>query len=198
MMHMNRDLIIFSLALPVTIYLFNCLVARGWRKLELKTLLLYVSSVAVMGVFGEVFVGSMYNALFHRHLWDYTVFPIHHGYTSLYAPFIWGMYGFYLYMSHDTLRKHGLKKESHLALWFAVETVFLEAATNGSYRLFHGEPLFYYTPTDMWHLTSIQAIPFYLVAGFAIVRLVDRYMRALRFNIVMNMYFMAVFVYLVH
>jgi hypothetical protein len=194
---MATELLIFAIGLPAVIYILNCAVAREIKTVKLKPALLYVTTVAMMGVLGEVFVGSIYQTLFDKHLWDYTVLPIHEGFTSRYAPVIWGSYGWYLYLSHGTLRRYGITSTKHLALIFALETVFLEALTNGSFKLFFGEYLFYYSPADLWHLTSVQAMPFYLVAGYAIATAVDRFARATRFNIVINSYVTYVFFCLV-
>lgn len=193
---MTRELWLFAIGLPIVIYILNCVFAREFKKIDVKTAVLYVATVGMMGVFGEIFVGSIYQALFEHHLWDYTVLPVHEGLTSQYAPVIWGSCGWYLYLSHDTLRQRGIVKAKHLALIFAFETVVLEAATNGSFKLFFGEYLFYYSPSDLWHLTSLQAMPFYLVAGYVIAIIVERYKRATNLNIFMNSYFTYVLVFL--
>lgn len=194
----TANLIYFAIGLPIVIYVLNCLAAREYKKVNLKTALLYISSVAMMGVFGEIFVGSIYTAITGHHLWDYTVYPVQGGFTSKYAPVIWGSYGWYLYLSHDTLRKHGITATKHLALIFAVETVFLEALCNGTFKLLFGDYLFYYLPSDLWHLTSVQAMPFYLIAGYAIAEMFKKYQHAMRLNIIVNCYLVFILLFLVH
>lgn len=137
--------------------------------IEPKIALLYVSAVAMVGVFGEIIVGNVYNHLFGHHLWDYRVFPIHNGFTSNFAPVIWGSYGLYLYMSHDNLMaKQKVSRESHLALLFCIETIILEVIVNALYRLLYGHYLFFYNPNDLWHLSSLRGIPFYFLTGLVI------------------------------
>lgn len=189
-------LLLFSIGLPIALYLLNAIFARGFQKIDVKLALIYISSMAMMGVFGEIFVGSIYNFLFGRHLWDYTIYPIHKGFTSLYAPVVWGSYGFFLYLFHETIKKYKNFSELQLGIIFCIETIIMEALINGIYKLIFGEYLFYYNPGDLWHLTSIHALPFYFIAGVAMAKIVRHNKKSAKFYVVLNIYLMAVLVFL--
>ena len=127
-----------------------------------RTFILYVAFMAMLGPIGEVFICTIYHGLFGERLWFYQLAPIHHGYTSLYAPVIWGIYGGYLGLVEPLLRQWKLlKKKYALALFISFETLVLELLFNVLHRLITGEYLFFYTPPDLWHATSVQTIPFY-------------------------------------
>lgn len=164
------ELLCFSAVWVAVIYAFNCLLAGRLKEIRLDQMLMYVTSVAVVGVFGEVAVGSIYRALFGAPLWEYHVLPIHHAFTSLYSPVIWGMYGFYLYLLHDHLNKTGQRSTKKLASLIAVEGIALEVLFNISALIFFKQYVFYYLPPDLWHVSSLQAIPFYFLAGVVIVK----------------------------
>jgi hypothetical protein len=55
-----------------------------------------------------------------------------------------------------------------LALLFCVEAVIIEALVNLTFKLSFGQFIFYYYPSDLWHLTSLQTLPFYLLGGYVI------------------------------
>lgn len=155
------------------VYLLNSAIARHFKKIDLRMATLYVASVAMLGVFGEIFIGHIYDFIFHKPLWLYHVLPIHGGYTSYFAPVIWGILGFHLYLLHGTLNKKKTRTNQHLALLFAGETLILELAGNWSFLAWFHDYCFYYLPTDLWHLTSVQTLPFYLLAGFVLARTIQ-------------------------
>lgn len=191
------NLFYFGAGWLIAVYLINCIIAKRFKRINIKQAILYICAVAMMGVVGEVFVGSLYNFLFDSKLWEYRVLPIHGGYTSYYALVIWGLMGFYLYLAHDTLDKRNIRAHKHLALIFGAEAVILEIAVNFSFLLLFGQYIFYYFPSDLWHLTSIQTIPFYLVAGFIISVTLKRYKADPLFFSLMAASFAFVLVFLV-
>jgi len=162
------QLTLFCLIWITGLYVFNSLVAREFKKISLKPVFLYISTLAMLGVYGETIFGNVYNYLLGHLLWQYTIFPIHHGYTSRFALVLWGMYGFHLYLMHDSLGKRNIKSAKHLSLIFCVEAIIIEALVNLTYRATFGKYIFYYFPADLWHLTSIEVLPVYVVGGFAI------------------------------
>lgn len=162
------QLAIFSSAWIVGLYLFNSLIARQFKKVSLKPMLLYVCCLAMLGVYGETIFGNAYDFFFGHPLWRYTVLPIHHGYTSKFALVLWGAYGFYLYLMHDNVVKRSAKAAKYLPFIFCAEAIAIELAVNATYRLVFGRYLFYYVPGDLWHLTSLQTLPIYLAGGFLI------------------------------
>src|SRR5438105_7997316 len=98
-------LFLYSAFILTSVYLLSSLVAGKFKKIKFKRIhtsraLLYISSVAMIGVLAEIFVDTMYVHLFHHPLWLYQFFPIHHAYTSQFSPVLWGTFGFYLYLMH--------------------------------------------------------------------------------------------------
>lgn len=169
------DLTLYAALWIGIVYVLNCLIARGLKPIDVRMALLYSATVAMLGVFGEVFVGSLYEFLFDRPLWQYRILPIHEGYTSMYAPVIWGILGFYLYLMHDTLVRLKKYTQNRLAITFMAEAIVIELLANLSFLLLFDQYLFYYLPSDLWHLTSVQTLPFYLAAGFVVTHALKRF-----------------------
>ena len=160
-------LILFALLWIATVYSVACLAARKLKRVNLKIALLYASTLALLGVFGEVTIDSAYKFAFGHLFWVYTILPVHHGYTSRYAIFLWGIYGFAMYLLHDhTGKAHKIKITKWLPYQFMATAIIFEAAVNLSFRAMFGRLIFYYFPNDLWHLTSIQVLPFYLLGGY--------------------------------
>lgn len=180
------SLVYFSLAWTAVVYAFNCILARKFKAVSWNIALLYISSVALIGVFGEIFSDSLYNSVVGHALWEYRVLPIHAGYTSYYSIFIWGLYGFYLYLLHDSLSSLRIHSARKLAAIVSIEAIVLEFLFNISHLFIFGEYIFYYLPSDLWHFTSIQAIPFYFLAGIVIVKAMKRFKAEPLFFMVMN------------
>jgi hypothetical protein len=166
---------VYAIGWIVGVYLFNAALARRFQKLDTKLAILYIATMATLGVFGEVAVGTFYNHFFHSPLWVWRVFPIYKGYTSLYAPFLWGIYGFQLYLFHDNLAKRHITNDNEVAVIFGFETIILEILLNLSFLAFFGHLIFYYTPRDLWHFTSIQALPFFFIASLIFTKAIRRY-----------------------
>lgn len=134
-----------------------------------RTTGLYVTALIALGLTGEIIFDTIYTAIAGQPLWEYRVAPIHHGYTSLYSLIIWSLIGFHLSLLHGTLRHRGATSLHRLALLFCAEAIVLEAAGNATHLLLFGEYIYYYLPSDLWHLTSLQALPLYLFAGYITV-----------------------------
>jgi hypothetical protein len=188
-------LIAFTLAWILAIYLFNAAVARNFKKIELEGALVYISSVTLLGVFGEVLIDSLYAMAFGVPLWEYRLLPIHHAFTSYYSLAIWSMYGFYLYLLHDTLNGR-LRSTAAKASVIALEAIVLEILLNVSHLIIFGSYIFYYLPSDLWHVTTIQAVPVYFLAGFFIVRMTRSIKVDPRFFIAVNAVLVGIFVFL--
>lgn len=189
-------LVLFTVAWIVAIYLFNSAFARRLKKIEIKIALLYITSIALIGVFGEVFSDSFYSAIFNQPLWLYRVLPIHDGFTSMYSIVLWAMYGFYLYLLHDNLSAHNHSDTTFAAI-ISIEAIVLEILINVSHLLIFGGYIFYYLPSDLWHLTSIQAIPFYFLAGLVVTKSIKRLKADPVFFSIMNTLLIFVLIFLV-
>lgn len=163
------SLMLFSLAWIAIIYAGNCAIARRFILPHWQTTGLYIIAMIALGLTGEIIFDTLYALIAGQPLWEYRVAPIHHGYTSLYSLFIWGLIGFHLSLLHRTLKYQGVTSIHRLALLFCVEAIVLEAAGNASHLLLFGEYIYYYLPSDLWHLVSVQALPLYLFAGYLTV-----------------------------
>ena len=161
---------LFSIAWVGIFYAFNSAIAKSLVRIEIKTALLYISAVVFFGVFAEVLIDSLYAMVFGAPLWEYHLLPIHNAYTSYYSLVIWSLYGFYLYLMHQNLdTKFGLRSRRAMAAVVAIEALIIETLFNLTFILFFHQYIFYYLPSDLWHLTSVQAIPIYFLAGIIIV-----------------------------
>ena len=174
-MHYALQLISFAALWIMIIYAVNCVLARRFKKPTLKRTISYVFATATIGVFGEIFLDSTYRHFVGNPLWEYRILPVHNGYTSSFAPVIWGIYGFHLSLLHDTLRRHHIYTVWKLALIMSVEALLAEALLTLSAKLFFGEFLYYYFPGDLWHISSLQNIPFYFICALVIVATVRRF-----------------------
>lgn len=150
----------------------------------------------MIGVYGEIFLDTLYNRVVGHPLWYYNLLPIHGGFTSAFAPIVWGMYGFHVYLLHDTLgTKWSITRTRHLALIISLEALVLEALLTLSAKPFFGEYLYYYLPGDLWHVTSLQNMPFYFMCGVLIVQVMRRFRRDPWFFSALSTFFVAILVF---
>lgn len=170
------SLVLFALLWLAIIYLGNSLLAKEWKKIEAKTAILYFMTVALIGLYGEIFLDSIYNYFVGHPLWRYNILPIHQAYTASYAAVIWGLYGFHLYLLHGSLHsKWAINRTKHLVLIFSFEALVAEAVLTLSARVLLGEYVYYYLPSDLWHVSSVQNFPFYLICGLLILKTLRRF-----------------------
>src|SRR5438552_1739976 len=120
-MNIHTKLLIYAVIIFLTVYLYSALIHRKFKKIHLSRALLYICSVAMIGVLGEISVDTFYNHVFGSPLWRYNFLPIHHAYTSLFAPIMWGGFGFYIYLIHHSYERWTRKQLISLALIFCVE-----------------------------------------------------------------------------
>lgn len=191
------SLTLFTLLWFVLLYLLNSLIARSFKKINLKLVTVYFMTVALIGVFGEIALDTVYKFFVGTPLWRYNILPIHQAYTSSYAIVVWGLYGFHLYLLHDSLGKWSINKTKHLALIFCFEALILESALTISARVLLGEYMYYYFPSDLWHVTSVQNIPFYFICGLIILKTIKRFKKDPIFFSAMSAVLLAVVVFLV-
>jgi hypothetical protein len=180
-------LLLFVAGWAVVAYLANCIFAKRVQKINIRYALLYVATVAMCGVFGEVFFGTLYAHFLGSPLWQYTISPLHHGFTSLYALVLWGFVGFQLYLMHENLKRLGLTSTRKLAFIFCAEAIILEALVNLSFLALFGKYIFFYLPNDLWHLTSFQTLPFYLVGGYIVVVSIEKFKASPVFFTLLNL-----------
>lgn len=197
-MQQSLPLVYFSLGWVGVIYLFNSVIAGKFKGIDVWTVLLYVTSVALVGVFGEVLLDSVYQSIFSAPLWQYQILPIHDAYTSYYSPVIWGMYGFYLYLLHDSLCEYCAHSIVPLAVFISIEAIVLELLLNLSHLVIFKQYIFYYLPNGLWHLSAFQVIPFYFIAGLVIARFLNGFKSDMRFFIFTNLVLISVLVFFTH
>ena len=193
----STELIYFSLAWVVSVYLFNSALAREFKTVKLKPLLLYVSTVAMIGTFGEVFWDGLYEKVFGMPLWQYYILPLHNGHTSYFAAILWGFYGFHLYLLYDTINKRFKWAVKYLPLIFSLEALIIEALVSITFKLVFHKWLYYYLPNGLWHVSAFQNFPLYFMAGYVILGTIKRFRNNAWFFILMNCALMSVLIFLV-
>lgn len=179
--------------IAAVVYLLDSLYARTWLKVR-REAIAYVAAAVLIGVLGEVFVETLYNAVFGQPLWHYQFLPVHHTYTSLFSIVWWSMYGMHLYWVRKTLdKKFGQLTKWKLATVFAVESLSLETFANLVWLGTFGYLIYYYTPTDLWHVTTLVNVPCYFGAAWAMIVAVKRFRSDLWFFATMSALIVLVF-----
>lgn len=190
------SLTLFAVVWLCIVYLLNSLIAKKFKKIDPKQAILYFASIGTIGVFGEIFLDTIYNYFVGTPLWQYNILPIHNGYTSAYAPIVWGIFGFHVYLLHDTLRvKYSIVKARYLALLLCFEALILEAILTLSSLLVFGTLMYYYFPGDLWHVSSFQNVPFYFICGVLIVKTTKNFKKSPVFFTVLSLFFTSVAVF---
>ncbi len=192
-----HELVYFSICWVLGVYLINSALAGEFKKINFKLMFLYVTTVSMIGTFGEVFWDGVYQKVFGVKLWEYYVYPIHNGHTSYFAAVLWGFYGFHLYLLYDTINKRYKRAVKYLPLIFSLEALMIEALVSVSYKLAFGHWLYYYLPNGLWHVSAFQNFPLYFMAGYVILGTLKRFRKDINFFIVMNLALMAVLIFLV-
>ncbi len=189
------SLVLFSISWVGIIYSFNCFLQKKLLIPDVKMMSLYIATVTLIGAFGEVFLSTVYTFIVGHPLWVYHFLPIHHAYTSYYSFFMWGLYGFHLYLLHGHLKNNKIFSDKTLALIISCEAVFLEVVYNLSFLVLFNQYIFYYASPDLWHLSSLQAVPLYFLAGLVIVKTLRRFSQDPRFFTIMSYLFVIVFIF---
>lgn len=159
-------LLYFALIWILAIYFINCLIARKIIAIDWPVALYYVTSTAMLGMIGEIVIDAIYLAMTGELFWIYHVLPIHKAYTSQYSFFLWGLGGFNFYLLHKTLKSFGITSIHKLAGIFTFESIIIDGVVNLAFLIIFGSYIYYYLPGDLFHLTSLRALPFYLLAGY--------------------------------
>lgn len=123
-------------------------------------------SFAVM-VLCEAASAHIYQTLAGEPLWEYRMWPLHHGYSTGWGWLVWPFYGMYMYFLDAVLAQHGvaLKHPALQGLCMGVDGVLIELCINAFTVGVFGVFYFYYFPGDLWHFSSLWAVPFYAVSG---------------------------------
>jgi len=160
-------------------YLLGSLLSRQWIRIDAYPLLLSMTVAFLVAVVCEVFLGKLYYLVMGERLWQYRVWPVHDGYTSMLNFIIWPVYGYYVYFFHQVLRQNAItfRPQWLKGLLSGVDGPLLEILANGFFLLFYGTFYFYYLPDDMHHFTSVQVVPLYMVMGIILTLLLEALLR---------------------
>ena len=160
-------------------YLLGSLLTRQWVRIEAYPLALSMAVAFLVAVVCEVYLGKLYYLLMGERLWQYRVWPIHDGYTSMLNFIVWPVYGYYVYFFHHVLQQHAIviRPRWLQGLVSGFDGPLLEILANGFFLLFYGTFYFYYLPDDMRHFTSVQVAPLYMVMGVILTLLLDVLLR---------------------
>lgn len=155
----------------VLFYLLASLLMRGWIRIDAYRLALCMAVAFLVAIVCEVYLGKLYYLVVGKPLWQYRVWPIHEGYTSVLNFIIWPVYGYYLYFLDHVLRRGRARDKAHWSRGLAsgLDGPLLEILANGFFLLFYSTFYFYYLPADMNHYTSVQVVPLYMVMGVVLV-----------------------------
>ena len=144
------------------------LIARRPLRCHVPTALMYMGVAFPVFCFFEVAVGHGHAWVFGQPLLQYQIQPIHGGQTSLYNFAIWPLYGWHLYLCEQTLAHMTLSRpmrSSAQALKHTCSGPLLEILANIGMLSALGRYYFYYLPDDLWHLTSVQVVPYYALTS---------------------------------
>ncbi len=178
------------------IYGFAYLFKHHTQLKDYKGALLAFSFMAMFGPVGEILVGNTYHLLTGTYLWQYQIYPIHGGYTSLIAPAMWGVSGLYIHLFWGRIGQIGYRLVRYTVA--SADIIAGEVMFNGLYFLLTGgKYVFYYQPPDLLHFSSLLTIPFYIVAAFAIMRALKYSAAHKRFYSVLFLFVSVVVVYLI-
>lgn len=144
------------------------LIAQRPLACNARTAMMYMGIAFPVFCFFEVTVGYGHTRFFGHPLWQYHIQPIHGGQTSVYNFAIWPLYGWHLYLCDQTLENWALSRPfGYVAqgLKHSCSGPLLEILANLGMLWAIGRYYFYYLPDDLWHLTSIQVVPYYALTS---------------------------------
>lgn len=77
-----------------------------------------------------------------------------------------------------------------------IETIIVEVIANLAFLAVTGILLFYYTPSDLFHVTSVQTLPFYYLFALIVLKSIKRFRDDWRYFSLMLLLIMVVVVYM--
>ena len=148
---------------------------RGPFRIDGFEVALYAATVFLVAVICEILVNSAYESVFGRKLWEYRVLPLYGGDISLLSFIIWPVYGVHLYFFRQVLAQrlsaHRNRDRVHALIIGLDAPLFYEVCGNLLFILLLGEYYAYYLPGELFHLTSVQVIPIYMLFIYAGLKL---------------------------
>lgn len=162
-------IILFTVIQYIPLFFWYKLLKSKGVSIDWRLVFSYFIFGSWFGMFGELFLFKFIELLFHSPIWEYRLFPIHHGITSSYGPIMWGNAAVYIcfhknYLLNSNVSNNRLRTFVNESLFLLVlETVFNLIAL-----LIFNNYYFYYFVPDLFHLTSLTNLPFWW-AGYQLV-----------------------------
>ena len=162
--------VVFSMALIATSFAVNRRLCRNHLQIDWYRLALTASAVLLLATIAEALVDPLYAAVRGRALWEYRAYPLYHSHVSALAMLVWSAYGVHLYFTRQSLEQRLPQRWNNIygkafVIGFEAPFVF-EVSGNLIFLLLSRTYYAYYLPADVWHLTSVQVIPIYMVCAF--------------------------------
>ncbi|MFP4477480.1 MAG: hypothetical protein ACLFOY_18095 [Desulfatibacillaceae bacterium] len=184
------------------LYLFNCALAGRRLRLDWRSMVLYMGILLIAGITCEVGVDSLWVWLFGKPLWEYQIYPLHHGYTSGVAIVMWPMYGFYIYCLHCAIKQNPklgiLDNYLAKAALIGMDAMALEIMVNTFALALFQTYYFYYMPHDLNHFSSIQVFIPYVITGNIGLRILHRLDNSGRWRVPAGILLFAMGVFAMH
>ncbi len=137
------------------------------QRIQPYDLALTVTAVFLLAILGESLINPIYEWSVGRKLWEYRILPLHDGNVSALAVLIWSAYGIHLYFIQRTLDHRlppRLRNRYGKALIIGLEAPLVWEVSGNLFFLIAAQQYYaYYNPPDIWHFTSIQVVPVYIV-----------------------------------
>ncbi len=167
---------LFVLLWTAIIYIGNRILSIQKLSLQPPNILLYVGTFSFFGPLGEILTNIFAIALFGNPLWTYHILPVHNGATSLVMFFLWGLYGFHVYLFHqNSYIRNASYKNLLIGLFVAIDALVLEYFVNITSIYLFGSYLFYYFPNDLSHLSTAVIAPAYIFMGYCAAVLLKKF-----------------------
>ncbi len=154
-----------------------CLISRQILKFDCRKVIFSMALAFPICLLGEIISGYIHLWFFNHYLWFYTIRPLHSNFTSAYNFAIWPLYGWHIYLCDQALEKFELTPRQYLwatCLKLTCSGLGLEIIANVLMIISLGRFYFYYTPDDLFHLTSLQVVPYYTLCSLALMLLLRK------------------------
>jgi len=155
----------FVIGIPL-FYPLYCWAAKQRLPIFNYDMALYMTATYFAFVTLEASFGFIHFEIFGWRIWEYRMYPNHHGYGTDLGPIMWTLYGIHVYWFKQIMKGwKPFKSPWTKGAFTSVEGPLFEFVGNGAILLIYGQYLFYYFPSDLYHLTTVQVMPHYAIAG---------------------------------
>lgn len=150
-------------------YLLNSAIAGCWLRTSAYRIALMASYTFLVGIIFEQLVNTVYELVAGQKLWKYKIWPVHDGNVSGLAFLVWPAYGAHIVLWHTALEQRfrsAARSDLAKAGILAVDAPLTEIVCNTFFLALLEVFYFYYLPSDLYHLTSMQVVPLYFMAAW--------------------------------